>query len=73
MCASQVYDPRDQNDRLLLGLKGTMSEAELHVLRGLFRNDQTNKARRGEFLTHAPIGYMRSGDVVGAPSINGTF
>jgi len=45
---------------LLLGLKGTMSEAELHVLQGRLRAGQLNKARRGEYFTHAPIGYVRS-------------
>lgn len=60
--ADGVYDPRDHNDRLLLGLKGTMSEAELHVLQGRLRNGQLNKARRGEYISHAPIGYVRSGD-----------
>ena len=54
--ADGVYDPRDHNDRLLLGLKGTMSEAELHVLQGRLRAGQLNKARRGEYFTHAPIG-----------------
>ena len=43
-----VYDPADFNDRLLLGLKGTMSEAELHVLRARLRGGILNKARRGE-------------------------
>jgi DNA invertase Pin-like site-specific DNA recombinase len=57
--ADGVYDPRDHNDRLLLGLKGTMSEAELHVLQGRLRAGQLNKARRGEYFTHAPIGYIR--------------
>jgi DNA invertase Pin-like site-specific DNA recombinase len=60
--ADGIYDPREQNDRLLLGLKGTMSEAELYVLRGRLRSGQLNKARRGEMFTHAPIGYVRSGD-----------
>lgn len=60
--ADGVYDPRDHNDRLLLGLKGTMSEAELHVLQGRLRSGQLNKARRGEYFSHAPIGYVRSGD-----------
>ncbi|MCA9066463.1 MAG: recombinase family protein, partial [Planctomycetaceae bacterium] len=60
--ADGVYDPREHNDRLLLGLKGTMSEAELHVLRGRLRAGQLNKARRGEYLTHAPIGYIRDND-----------
>ncbi|HJT31186.1 MAG TPA: recombinase family protein [Pirellulales bacterium] len=62
--ADGVYDPRDYNDRLLLGLKGTMSEAELHVLQGRLRAGQLNKARRGEYFTHAPIGYVRSGDTL---------
>lgn len=57
--ADGVYDPRDHNDRLLLGLKGTMSEAELHVLQGRLRAGQLNKARRGEYFSHAPIGYVR--------------
>lgn len=43
-----VYNPCDFNDRLLLGLKGTMSEAELHVLRARLRGGILNKARRGE-------------------------
>src|SRR6478672_4072089 len=60
--ADGVYDPRDHNDRLLLGLKGTMSEAELHVLQGRLRAGLLNKARRGEFFAHAPIGYIRSAD-----------
>lgn len=58
--ADGVYDPRDYNDRLLLGLKGTMSEAELHVLQGRLRAGQLNKARRGEYFSHAPIGYVRT-------------
>ena len=60
--ADGIYDPRDYNDRLLLGLKGTMSEAELHVLRGRLLAGQKNKARRGELFSHAPIGYVRSRD-----------
>ncbi len=60
--ADGIYDPRDHNDRLLLGLKGTMSEAELHVLQGRLRAGQLNKARRGEYFSHAPIGYVRTED-----------
>lgn len=61
-----LYDPTDYNDRLLLGLKGTMSEAELHILRGRLHQGQLNKARRGELFNHAPIGYVRlpSGEMV---------
>lgn len=55
-----TYDPSDHNDRLLLGLKGTMSEAELHVLRSRMYEGLCNKAARGEVLNHAPIGYIRT-------------
>ena len=61
-----IYDPSNYNDRLLLGLKGTMSEAELHVMHGRLAAGRMNKARRGELFNHAPIGYMRnpSGEMV---------
>jgi DNA invertase Pin-like site-specific DNA recombinase len=54
-----VYDPREYNDRLLLGLKGTMSEAELHLLRGRLHDGLLNKARRGEVHNLPPIGYVK--------------
>lgn len=54
-----LYDPRQYNDRLLLGLKGTLSEAELHILRQRMHEGRLNKARRGELFNHAPIGYLR--------------
>ena len=54
-----VYDPTDYNDRLLLGLKGAMSEAELHLLRQRMHDGLLNKARRGEVYNHPPIGYVR--------------
>jgi DNA invertase Pin-like site-specific DNA recombinase len=57
-----LYDPTDFNDRLLLGLKGTMSEAELHILKGRMYQGRLHKARRGELLVHAPIGYVQSPD-----------
>jgi DNA invertase Pin-like site-specific DNA recombinase len=53
-----LYDPTDFNDRLLLGLKGTMSEAELHVLRARLRGGLVNKARRGELEIRLPIGFV---------------
>ena len=61
-----VYDPGNYNDRLLLGLKGTMSEAELHIMNGRLAAGRMNKARRGELFNHAPIGYVRtpSGEMV---------
>jgi DNA invertase Pin-like site-specific DNA recombinase/G:T/U-mismatch repair DNA glycosylase len=52
-----IYDPAHFNDRLLLGLKGTMSEAELHVLRARLRGGILNKARRGELWSPLPIGF----------------
>ena len=58
--ADGVYDPVDFDDRLLLGLKGTMSEAELHILRGRRHQGKLNKARRGELFTCVPVGYVRS-------------
>ena len=54
-----MYDPADYNDRLLLGLKGTMSEAELHMMCQRMQQGRSNKARRGEFFNHVPIGYVR--------------
>lgn len=54
-----LYDPCDYNDRLLLGLKGTLSEAELHILRQRMNQGRLNKARRGELFNHAPLGYVR--------------
>lgn len=54
-----LYDPTDYNDRLLLGLKGTMSEAELHILRSRMYQGLLNKARRGEVYNHAPSGYVK--------------
>src|SRR5438105_3120930 len=51
-----IYDPSHFNDRLLLGLKGTMSEAELHLLRARLIGGQLNKARRGELVISPPVG-----------------
>jgi DNA invertase Pin-like site-specific DNA recombinase len=56
-----LYDPAHFNDRLVLGLKGTMSEAELHVLRARLRGGIVNKARRGELETPLPIGFVYDG------------
>ena len=53
-----VYDPGDFNDRLLLGLKGTMSEAELHFIRARLRGGQLSKARRGELAMALPVGLV---------------
>ena len=53
-----VYDPGSFNDRLLLGLKGAMSEAELHVLHARLRGGALNKARRGELRVGLPVGLV---------------
>src|SRR5580693_8228477 len=53
-----VYDPAHFNDRLLLGLKGTMSEAELHVLGARLRGGIISKARRGELRLQLPVGLV---------------
>src|SRR4051794_4356019 len=60
-----VYDPAAYNDRLLLGLKGTMSEAELHILKGRMDAGRRAKAGRGELFFNLPRGYVRrpSGEV----------
>jgi hypothetical protein len=52
-----LYDPALFNDRLLLGLKGTMSEAELYVLRARLQGGILNKARRAALKLHLPIGF----------------
>ena len=52
-----LYDPSAFNDRLVLGLKGTMSEAELHVLRARLRGGIESKARRGELKSPLPVGF----------------
>lgn len=59
-----LYDPSCYNDRLLLGLKGTMSEAELHVIRQRMWQGALQKARRGELLNKGPVGYVRDGDTL---------
>ena len=54
-----LYDPSHFNDRLLLGMKGTMSEAELHVLRARLQGGLVIKARRGELNFLLPVGLVR--------------
>jgi DNA invertase Pin-like site-specific DNA recombinase len=57
-----VYDPRLLNDRLLLGLKGTMSEFEISLLRQRALEAHRQKVRRGKVLTLVPVGYVRTED-----------
>ncbi len=60
-----VYDPAEHNDRLLLGLKGTISEAELYLIKQRMWGGRIAKARRGELGFEPPIGYLRrpSGEI----------
>lgn len=55
-----VYDPNDPNDRLLLGLRGTISEVELHTMRNRLDRGKLHKAERGELFMTLPIGYAWS-------------
>jgi DNA invertase Pin-like site-specific DNA recombinase len=53
-----VYDGNDPNDRLILGLKGIMSEMELHVMRNRLERGRDSKAQRGELFHSVPMGYV---------------
>lgn len=66
-----IYDPSNYNDRLLLGLKGTMSEAELHILKQRMHAGMLAKAQRGELGLRLPRGYIRrpSGEVCKDPDL----
>src|SRR2546428_6549102 len=60
--ADGIYDLRNFNDRLLLGLKGTMSEAELHILAGRLQESKRAAARRGALRFPLPVGYRYDDD-----------
>ncbi len=60
--AEGIYDPRQLNDRLLLGLKGTMSEAELGWIRQRAQEGLLAKARRGALILGLPVGYVQTRD-----------
>src|SRR5262249_53973590 len=53
-----IYDPEDINDRLILGMKGMMSEMELHVMRSRLEWGRRNKAQRGELFHSVPWGFI---------------
>jgi DNA invertase Pin-like site-specific DNA recombinase len=57
-----VYAPRHGNDRLLLGLKGSLNEYELDLLRQRSLSARYEKARRGELVVAAPVGFVKAGD-----------
>ena len=65
--ADGVYDPNWYNDRLLLGLKGTMSEVELHLIRQRMASGRLAKAGRGELAVPLPAGYVRRASGRGCP------
>src|ERR1700752_797506 len=57
-----IYAPRHGNDRLLLGLKGSLNEYELDLLRQRSLSARYEKARRGELVVSAPVGFVKAGD-----------
>jgi DNA invertase Pin-like site-specific DNA recombinase len=57
-----IYAPRQGNDRLLLGLKGSLNEYELDLLRQRSLSARYEKARRGELIVAAPVGFVKAGD-----------
>jgi DNA invertase Pin-like site-specific DNA recombinase len=61
-----IYDPNDPNDRLVLGLKGTMSEVELTTMRNRLERGKLHKAERGQLILTVPCGYLKlpSGEVI---------
>jgi DNA invertase Pin-like site-specific DNA recombinase len=60
--ADGLYDPTDYNDRLLLGLRGMMNEAELYIMKGRLLEGRRHKAQRGDLLNEPPLGYVRGPD-----------
>jgi DNA invertase Pin-like site-specific DNA recombinase len=64
-----VYDPNDANDRLLLGLKGTMSEVELSTMRNRLERGKLHKAQRGDLILAVPCGFLKlpTGEVILEP------
>lgn len=64
-----IYDPLDSNDRLLLGMRGTMSEYELVTLRNRLLRGSRNKAERGELFLNVPLGYLKmsTGEIIQEP------
>ena len=57
-----IYDPRQFNDRLVLGLRGTISEVELHCIQARLQGARMSKVRRGELVLPVPVGYVRRRD-----------
>jgi DNA invertase Pin-like site-specific DNA recombinase len=58
------YDPSEFNDSLVLGMKGTFAQAELHIIRARLHGGKLNKARKGELKFSLPVGYVFEGDEI---------
>lgn len=58
------YDPSEFNDSLVLGMKGTFAQAELHIIRARLHGGKLNKARKGELKFSLPVGYVFDGDKI---------
>jgi len=58
------YDPSEFNDSLVLGMKGTFAQAELHIIRARLHGGKLNKARKGELKFPLPVGYVYDGDQI---------
>jgi len=58
------YDPSEFNDSLVLGMKGTFAQAELHIIRARLHGGKLNKARKGELKFPLPVGYAYDGDMI---------
>ena len=63
-----LFDPNEPNDRLVLGLKGIISEMELHTMKIRLERGRLNKAQRGELFHDVPVGYIRGDD--GLPQLD---
>jgi DNA invertase Pin-like site-specific DNA recombinase len=58
------YDPADFNDSLVLGMKGTFAQAELHIIRARLHGAKLNKAQKGELRFPLPVGFVYDGDKI---------
>ena len=58
------YDPSEFNDSLVLGMKGTFAQAELHIIRARLHGGKLNKARKGQLRFSLPVGYVFDGDKI---------
>ena len=59
-----IYDPADFNDSLILGMKGTFAQAELHLIRARLHGGKLHKAAKGELRFSLPVGLVFEGDTI---------